>query len=335
MTITMNPGALGATLEADFLAARGGDQAAFARLVRATQRMVASVALAVTRDIQLSEDIAQDTYVKAWQKLASMNHADSLLPWLRQVTRNQAIDHVRRRRHQELALGDTDTRVADAPHAGPGPDATFQAAEQLEILRSALDGIPDESREVLLLFYREGQSSRQVADLLGLSDGAVRKRLQRARDALQSELLARVGEVARSSAPGLAFTALVATSLTSVPAQAGGATAATAATATSAKWLLGAIGSAVAAVGLVLAAVVWEVRRYVSGARNPVERRELIGHGVIYAVVMTSFVAMLVWSKHQQWASSTTLAVAAVYSLLIIVLGVRRHNIHRRHRPGR
>lgn len=73
--------------------------------------------------------------------------------------------------------------------------------------------MPDDSRDVLLLFYREGNSSRQVAALLGLSDGTVRKRLQRARDALQNEWLAQVAEASRHSAPGLAFTTLVVGSL--------------------------------------------------------------------------------------------------------------------------
>ena len=327
----MTSSTLTSTLETDFLAARRGDQEAFARLVRATQRMVASVALAVTRDIQLSEDIAQETYLKAWHKLAAMNNPDSFLPWLRQVTRNQAIDHVRRRRHQEVAIGETDARMIHAVHHGAGPEASLQGIEQSALLARALDEIPDESREVLLLFYREGQSSRQVADLLGLSDGAVRKRLQRARDALQAGLLAQVADVARHSAPGLAFTAVVAASLTSGPAKAGAVTA----TATATKWVLGAIGSAAAAVAVVLAAVVWEVRHYVVRARNPRERRELLRHGILYGVLMTSFVGMLVWSRHGQWTFATTLAVSALYSLAIIAMGVRRHFIHRRHRDGR
>jgi RNA polymerase sigma factor (sigma-70 family) len=327
--MTTMPATLSSLLEADFMAARRGDQNAFRRLVLATQRMVASIALAVTRDVQLSEDIAQETYLKAWHKLAAMNHPDSFLPWLRQVTRNQAIDHVRRRRHQELSLDETDIRLAHAPDGGPGPDASLQSAERAELLARALDEIPDESREVLLLFYREGQSSRQVAQLLGLSDGAVRKRLQRARDVLQAGLLAQVGEVARHSAPGLAFTAIVAASLASGPAQAG---AATAATATAGTWLLAGIGSVVAALAVVLGAVFWEVRYYVTRARNPAERRELRRHGVLDAALMASFVGVLWWSNRQQWTFSATLAVSAIYSLAIIGLGVRRHLIHRRHR---
>jgi len=58
---------------------------------------------------------------------------------------------------------------------------------------------------VLLLYYREGQNSRQVAELLGLSDAAVRKRLSRARRSLRSDLLSRFGDFARATAPGTAF----------------------------------------------------------------------------------------------------------------------------------
>lgn len=330
-TMTLATTSSSPTLQADFAAARTGDAQAFARLVQATQRMVASIALAVTRDVQLSEDIAQETYLKAWHKLGAMQHADSLLPWLRQVTRNLAIDHVRRRRHQELALVPDDARLVDAPDDGPGPEAALHAGEQVGMLTLALDAIPDDSRETLLLFYREGQSSRQVASLLGLSDAAVRKRLQRARDALQSEMLKQVGDIARHSAPGTAFTALVVASLVGVPAKAGAATAAVSG-ATAAKWALGAVGSAVAALGLVLGAVAWEVRGYVARARNPVERRELLVHGVIYAAVMASFVGMLFWFRQAAWSDTKILAVSALYALVIIALGIRRHLIHRRYR---
>lgn len=316
----------------DFRAAQGGDAHAFGRLVRATQQMVSSIALAVTRDVQLSQDIAQDTYLKAWQQLGRMQGPDSLLPWLRQVTRNAAIDQLRRGRHREVLVDADDIRMTSAIDAGPQPDAWLSDGRQAQWLADALDAIPDDSRDVLLLFYREGQSSRQVAALLGMSDGAVRKRLQRARDAVQSELLARVGEAARHSAPGLAFATLVVASLK--PAEAGAATAASAA-ASAGKWSLGALGTALAAFTVVLGAVFIEVRMYVGRARNPVERSELLRHGIAYAALMASFVGVLLWSKHAEWSQATLLAVAAVYAVAIIALGIRRAGIHRRHRPKR
>ncbi len=76
-----------------------------------------------------------------------------------------------------------------------------------------IDALPEESRETLLLFYREGQNSQQVATLLGLTDAAVRKRLSRARQQVRDELISRFGEFARSSSPTAAFTAAVVTGL--------------------------------------------------------------------------------------------------------------------------
>ena len=315
---------------ADFFAAQRGDRDAFARLVLVTQKTVATVALAVTRDVQLSEDIAQDTYAKAWQRIGSMQSPESLLPWLRQVSRHGAIDHVRRRRHQEVALDVDDTRIAAAVAQGPEPDAWLHDRQHSEQLARALDAVPDDSREVLLLFYREGQSSRHVAALLGLSDGAVRERLQRARDALQAELLAQVGEVARHSAPGLAFAALVVGSLG--PRE---VVAATTASATGAKWALGAVASVFAALALVLGAVIIDVRRAMRRARTPAERSELLRHGLFYAGVMASFVGILFWSKHGDWSQARLLVVSGLYSLVIIALGMGRARIHRRHRPDR
>ncbi len=323
----MTTATLDAILESDFPAAQRGDRHAFARLVQATQRMVASVALAVTRDVGLSEDIAQDTYLAAWQRLADMSSPHSFLPWLRQVARNRAIDQVRRRGYQEQTLDAGDTRIDAAMGSVPEPADAHEREQQRELLARALDEIPDSSREVLLLFYREGQSSQQVAALLGMSDGAVRKRLQRARDGLQAGMLQRVGELASRSAPGVAFTKVVASSLAASPATAtaGGTAAAGAA----GKWML---GSVFAALGLVLGAVAIEVRMTLKKARNPAEYRALMRHGIVYALLMASYVGILFWSKYADWSTPTTLLVAAGYSLAIFGLAFVRIRIHRRHR---
>jgi len=319
------------SLQSDFSAARAGDVAAFARLVQATQRMVTSVALAVTRDIALSEDIAQETFLSAWRRLGAMQHADSLLPWLRQVARNRAIDHVRRARYQEVAVDSNDQRLAAAIAIEAQPDVALSHEQERALLARALDDIPDGSREVLLLFYREGQSSMSVAALLGMSDSAVRKRLQRARESLQSSLLAVVSVVADRSAPGIAFTAAVTSALSTAPqvASVGGALA----TGTAGKWLLGSMGSAFAAVTLVLAAVAWEVRGFVRKARSPQERQALLWNGATYASLMATYVVMLWASKRWSWQFSTLLLVAIGYSAAIVLLALQRVRIQRRHRP--
>lgn len=324
--MTTTSTALNPVAHADFFAAQRGDRHAFARLVHATQKTVTSIALAVTRDIQLSEDIAQDAYTKAWQRLGSMQNPESLLPWLRQVTRNQSIDHVRRRRHQEVLLDVEDVRISTAAAPDADPEVRMHHWQRSAQLSRALDAVPDESREVLLLFYREGESSRHVAALLGLSDAAVRKRLQRARTALQTEWLAQVGETARASAPGPAYASLVVGTLG--PQDAAAATISV----TAGKWASGLVGSVFAALALVVGAEVIDVRGAMRRARNPDERSELLRHGLVYAAVMASFVGVLFWAKHGHWSQARLLTVAGLYSLVIIGLGAGRARIHRRHR---
>ncbi len=319
--------------DSDFHAARRGDRGAFERLVQATQRMVSTVALAITRDLQSSEDIAQETYLKAWQRLGSMQHPDSFLPWLRHVARNHAIDQVRRRRYQVRPMLDPDDLGSMTDDHDPGPAESLQRAEQHRLLLQALEQIPDQSRDALLLFYREGQSSRQVALLLGISDAAVRKRLQRARSSLDDQLAAALGKTARDSAPGAAFTAGVISTLSAAGAPGITHAASAGSASLASKWLLGAVGSAMAAIAVVMLPVLWEVRRFVRDARSPAERHALRRHGLVYASVMAAYVGMLVWSKHGDWSFGRTLGASAAFAAVIVVLGIRRHRIHRRHRP--
>lgn len=209
------PERLRALLHAELPRAAAGDPGAYAAIVRASQSTVASIALAITRDPASSEDIAQDAFLRAWQGLGALRNPDSFLPWLRQITRNLARDHLRARRLRDPPPGlDVDAVLAAAADPDPGPCGRAGEDEEAEVAAQVLDALPEESREVLLLFYREGQSSRQVAHLLGLSDAAVRKRLQRAREAVRAGLLERLGSFARATAPGAAFTAAVSGALT-------------------------------------------------------------------------------------------------------------------------
>src|SRR4051794_26360974 len=77
-------------LEPHVLAAAEGDREAFARLVDATGSLVCSIAVAILRDVEMSRDVAQDVFLAAWQNLRKLRNPASFLPWLRQMTRNQA-----------------------------------------------------------------------------------------------------------------------------------------------------------------------------------------------------------------------------------------------------
>ena len=199
----------------DLPAAARGDRDAFARLVDGTRSVVSSIALAIVRDPELSRDVAQDVFLATWRDLAQLRDPQSFLPWLRQTTRHRAYHVLRteRRRAARVTLDETDTLLSSAVDTSQGAETAMLADEDARVVRAVLDALPDDTREVVTLFYREGQSSAQVAQLLGISDAAVRKRLSRARDTLRASLLDRFGDAARASAPGAVFTTAVMTAL--------------------------------------------------------------------------------------------------------------------------
>jgi len=204
-----------AFLDVQVRAAARGDQEAFARLVDATRTLVCSIALAILRDVEASRDVAQDVFLSAWRDLGKLRNPASFLPWLRQMTRNRAHHVLRDRVRSRRVISDAeaDDLMAAATDPRPGAGEILLADEEKRLLAEALEALSDESREVVTLYYREGRSVRQVADLLGLSEEAVKQRLTRARSRLRREMLDRLGETLQRTAPGATFTAGLMTSL--------------------------------------------------------------------------------------------------------------------------
>lgn len=219
----------GAALDALVRASARGDHRAFARIVDATGGLVSAIAIAIVRDVDAARDIAQEVFLAAWRDLGKLRNPASFLPWLRQTTRNRANDHLRTSlRHARVVAAAPDLLEA-AIDRRPRADVGMLAAEEARTLAAALAELPDETREVVTLFYSEGRSAAQVGDLLGLSEDVVKKRLSRARAALRDSVRERLGETLRRSAPGAALTTAVAAALTAAaPAQASAATLAAA-----------------------------------------------------------------------------------------------------------
>jgi RNA polymerase sigma factor (sigma-70 family) len=200
----------------DVQAAAAGDLSAFETLVRATASTVCGIALAITGDVQASEDVSQEVFLKAWRALPQLRDPASFPGWLRQLARNRARQHVRSRtrRHQRVQP------TAPAPVADPSglaPDELLARREEDEAVQAALMALPDEAREVLVLYHREGRSTAQVAQLLELSEPAVRKRLSRARAALRDDVRERLGGWLERTRPGAALVAAVLAAAAGLP----------------------------------------------------------------------------------------------------------------------
>lgn len=130
-------------------------------------------ALASTNDIDAAADLAQDAYARLWEHRHSVDWSRSVLPWLLVTTRRLAIDRLRSMRRW-LTL--------------TGPNTTFddRARDRWLDTKKAMDQLSRNERLAIVLTAIEGYSSDEAAALLGISAGAVRAAVSRARDKLEA-----------------------------------------------------------------------------------------------------------------------------------------------------
>lgn len=266
-------------LECEVQAAAHGDRAAYARLIDSHRTLVCSIALGIVRDLSTSEDVAQEVFLAVWKGLGRLRNPTSFRPWLRQLTRNQARDVLRRRRSSAAVVADRlDPLLVTAADPRPLAPEQLIATQERQALADALERLPDEAREVLTLYYREGQSVEQVAALLDLREDTVKKRLSRARERLRQDLLVNAAEILARSKPGAAFTAAVLGMLAvgaPAPAAAGGLALGTAAQSGALAKLLAPLGGGLAGALLGAAGVLLPWRLLYRAAQDDAERASL------------------------------------------------------------
>jgi RNA polymerase sigma factor (sigma-70 family) len=209
----------------DVMAATAGDRSAFERLITQCRQTVTGIALAIVKDLDASEEVAQEVFIYIWQQLDTLREPASFLPWVRQMTRHRSYNYLRDNKVKQKVLGEEAESLLEnfADPAASMQDLLEREQQQI-IMQDFISQLPEDSREIVLLYYREEQSSQQVADLLGLSDANVRKRLSRVREQLKDSLLTRYGQLILSTAPGLGFSTVVAAALASAAPPAAAAT---------------------------------------------------------------------------------------------------------------
>jgi RNA polymerase sigma factor (sigma-70 family) len=201
------PSASDATLLAQ---ARLGRTDAFEALVLRHQSLVCAITFSLLGDRSLSEDVAQETFLAAWRARDEVREPERFRAWLCSTARNLAAKARRR-------LGRT-TELADRELADDrvGLEDGLAARESEAMVWRALESVPEAYREPLVLYYREGRSATQVAELLGLSVSAVEQRLSRGRRHLKQEVEDLVERTLERSRPSAGFAAAVMVALPTV-----------------------------------------------------------------------------------------------------------------------
>ena len=172
----------------DVRRARKGDSNAFAALVKSVQRQVYGLCLRLLRTEAEASEVAQETFLKAYQNLDRYDDARPFDLWVLTIARNQCLDLLRRR--QKLKTEDVDEHAQTLPSAEPTLEDKAIARQERKSLEDAMATLSVDDREVLALYYVQKRTTKEIAEVMDVAPGTIMARLFRAREKLRTRMQA-------------------------------------------------------------------------------------------------------------------------------------------------
>jgi RNA polymerase sigma-70 factor (ECF subfamily) len=175
--------------------ALGGSEAAYRELVTRYASAAVNFIYRFTRDRALAEDLAQEGFLRVYQRLNTYDPERKFSSWFFQVLRNITIDHLRVNRLPTSSLDELEEeghRAAAIDRESASPEEAAGQSELAVAMSAALAKIRPEYREVVVLRYQEGLTQPEIAEILGMPSGTVKTYLHRARKEL-AEILSASG----------------------------------------------------------------------------------------------------------------------------------------------
>jgi RNA polymerase sigma-70 factor (ECF subfamily) len=134
-----------------------------------------------------AEDLAQESFLKAFKSLRSYDPSRPFLTWLFKITHNTTIDFLRAKKPQALSIHDEDNPI-DLEDSRESPEELLETASQKERVEKLLDSLPLLYRQVLVLRHMEELDYREIGRIIGIPEGTVKIRLFRARELMLKKL---------------------------------------------------------------------------------------------------------------------------------------------------
>jgi RNA polymerase sigma-70 factor, ECF subfamily len=172
----------------------------FETFMRNYQNMVYSTAFRLVVNAAEAEDIAQEVFLKAYERFSDLRDSPTAGGWLRTVARNMSLNHLSRYRSRwsffsEMASGSQEEDSPEIEFAAPQElDEELARADRKELVEQALQKLPPAQRVPLVLYHLEGLKYEEIAAKLNVSLGKVKTDIFRAREALRKKLGPRLGE---------------------------------------------------------------------------------------------------------------------------------------------
>ena len=168
----------------------GVDRQGFDELVRRYEKELYGYLRHYLGDAEMAEDVFQQTFLQIHLKCDQFEEGRKLRPWLYAVATNQAIDYQRHSRRHRLVSLDRRAQRGLESESGTlmdlldgeetGPSEEVETAEQCDQLRQAVEQLPEQTKQVVILIYFQGLKYRETADILGIPLGTVKSRLHAA-----------------------------------------------------------------------------------------------------------------------------------------------------------
>jgi RNA polymerase sigma factor (sigma-70 family) len=164
-----------------------GDASSFGVLVERHKEMVFTIALKIVRNREDAEEIAQDSFVKAYQSLRSFKGDSKFSTWLYRIVYNNAISHTRKRRQEFTGIDENIMNNHTEDEIVENLDKV-DTEEQSKLVRAAIDRLPADESALVTLFYMEENTVEDISHITGLSVSNVKVKLFRIRKKLYDDL---------------------------------------------------------------------------------------------------------------------------------------------------
>ena len=171
--------------------AKSGDYQAFDLLVLKYQSRLISTAFKFVKDVQIAEDIVQDSFIKAFKALESFREDSSFYTWIYRITVNTSKNFlVSKKRKSELLNSDLSEEASYEiePVETYSPEDLLQAAQLKKVITETIDQLGEDTRTALTLRELDGLSYEQIADVVNCPVGTVRSRIFRGREVIDEAI---------------------------------------------------------------------------------------------------------------------------------------------------
>lgn len=162
-----------------------GRKQEYGHLVHRYQRQIYNLMYRYSRSEHDAADLTQDVFLRAYENLDRFRSDRAFFPWLYTLAVNRANDWSRKNKRRRIDRDRIDSGFPEGEERGAGQERVLEHREELERLRKEMDRLPDETREILILRFHHERSVREVADIFGISESAVKMRTSRGLRQLQ------------------------------------------------------------------------------------------------------------------------------------------------------